>query len=168
MPKNHHQTPPGRIALDRFLPYRLSVLSNTVSGAIARLYAERFDLTMAEWRVMAVLGMAPGLSASQVCERTRMDKVQVSRAVRRLLAAGRLERAIDPADQRRSVLRMSPRGEAIYGQVAPLARVSEGELLDILSERELRALDGLLDKLQRRADDLAAGARSGAEAVTSR
>ena len=31
--------------LDRFLPYRLSVLTNRVSNAIARHYSERFDLT---------------------------------------------------------------------------------------------------------------------------
>ena len=40
--------------LERFLPYRLSVLSNTVSSRIAKSYA-RFQLTIPEWRVMAVL-----------------------------------------------------------------------------------------------------------------
>ena len=49
-----------RLALDAFVPYRLSVLTNQVSSAIARHYADRFGLTIPEWRVMAVLGDTPG------------------------------------------------------------------------------------------------------------
>ncbi len=57
-----HAANGARLELDEFVPYRLSVLSNRVSGAIARQYTERFGLTMAEWRVMAVLGGSPGLA----------------------------------------------------------------------------------------------------------
>ena len=64
-----------RLELERFLPYRLSVLTNRISDAIARQYSERFDLTAAEWRVMAALGNTPGLSSSEVAARTAMDKV---------------------------------------------------------------------------------------------
>ena len=67
------------------MPYRLSVLTNRVSNAIARHYSERFSLSIPEWRVIAVLGQTPGLSAREVAERTAMDKVQVSRAVQSLL-----------------------------------------------------------------------------------
>ena len=51
------------LELERFLPYRLSVLSNTVSQAIADIYERRFELSITEWRVMAVLGRFEGLSA---------------------------------------------------------------------------------------------------------
>lgn len=73
--------------LDDFIPYRLSVLSNRISRSVAALYAERFGLTIPEWRVMAVLGLeetrAGCVCANTVAERTEMDKVQVSRAVAR-------------------------------------------------------------------------------------
>ncbi len=39
------------LELDEFLPYRLSLLSNTVSAAIASSYVERFELTIPEWRI---------------------------------------------------------------------------------------------------------------------
>lgn len=65
---------PRPLGLDTFLPYRLSVLANTVSSAFARLYADRFDLTIPEWRVMAVLGSQAPLSAGEVAARTAMDK----------------------------------------------------------------------------------------------
>ena len=70
--------------LAAFLPYRLSVLANTISRSFARLYAARFDLTIPEWRVMAVLGAYAPLSAGDVAARTAMDKVGVSRAVARM------------------------------------------------------------------------------------
>ncbi len=142
------------LMLDAFLPYRLSVLANSVSRAIARLYAERFDLTIPEWRVMAVLGSCAPLSANQVAERTAMDKVRVSRAVARLLRSGRIDRRPDAADRRRSVLRLSRQGNDIYREIVPLARAVESKLVTALDTDERRALDDVMRKLQARARDL--------------
>lgn len=137
----------ARLDLDQFLPYRLSVLSNAISQAIAREYAARFDLGVTEWRVMAVLGLNPGLSASEVAERTAMDKVAVSRAVARLVAAGRVKRELHGADRRRSVLRLSEAGFAIYDQVVPIALGHERQLLAQLGDGDRAALDRILAKL---------------------
>ncbi len=117
------------LELDRFIPYRLSVLSNLVSRAFAQLYAERFDLAIAEWRVLAVLGIAAPLSASEVCERTAMDKVRVSRAVQSLLASGLIERGISADDRRRASLTLTRRGEAINAENAGRLRLSKGALV---------------------------------------
>ena len=70
-----------KLHLEGFLPYRLSVLSNTVSSAIAAAYFANFGLSIPEWRIVAVLAANPGLSAAEVTARTAMDKVAVSRAV---------------------------------------------------------------------------------------
>ena len=139
--------PPAPLELEGFLPYRLSVLSNRVSSAIARVYSERFALGVTEWRVMAVLGRYPGLSASEVAQRTAMDKVAVSRAVASLLEAGRLQREIHDDDRRRSVLRLSAQGQAIYREVAPLAIAFEQRLLAGMDAAERALLFRLLDRL---------------------
>ena len=138
------------LELDRFLPYRLSVLSNRISQDIARLYAERFGLGITQWRILAVLGRYPDLSATDVAERTAMDKVAVSRAVAALLEAGLLRRRPHGQDRRRSVLELSARGYRVYDQVAPLALAYEKRLLDGLDEAERRVLLGLLDRLDER------------------
>jgi DNA-binding MarR family transcriptional regulator len=145
---------PGTIDLDRFLPYRLSVLTNLVSGTIADAYQRRFGLSIPEWRVLAVLARYPGLSAAEVAERTRMDAVAVSRAVARLLGAGRLRRAVSRDDRRRSVLSVSAAGAAVYRAVAPLALGYERELLASLDAPERAALDRALDVLTARAQAL--------------
>lgn len=133
--------------LDQFTPYRLSVLTNRVSSAIARHYSGRFNLSIPEWRVMAALGQTPGLSARQVAERTAMDKVQVSRAVQSLLAAKRLTRDTHRDDGRVSQLTLSPGGLAIYKELVPVALDLEREFLSVLNAREREMLDRLLTKL---------------------
>ncbi len=137
----------AELDLEHFLPYRLSVLSNRISSAIAREYSQRFGLTVTEWRVMAVLGRYPGLSANKVALRTAMDKVAVSRAVARLLDSGRIEREFDDDDRRRSVLRLSEAGYTVYDEVAPLALDFERHLLGDMSAQERELLFGLLDRL---------------------
>jgi DNA-binding MarR family transcriptional regulator len=135
------------LELERFLPYRLSVLSNTVSRAIADLYERQFALSVTEWRVMAVLGRYDGLAAREVAERTAMDKVAVSRALARLIAAGRVRRLTAAHDRRQSVLRLTPRGWKVYDDVAPLALEHERRLLAHLDVDEQRWLMRILDKL---------------------
>lgn len=137
------------LELERFLPYRLSILSNRISQAIAREYQQRFDLTMTEWRVIAVLARfdGAGLSAREVAERTEMDKVAVSRALARLVEAKRVVRRTHDGDKRRSVLLLSAKGWKIHDVVAPLAREHERELLARLDADERRVLQRVLDKL---------------------
>ena len=137
------------LELERFLPYRLSILSNRISQAIARDYQSRFDLSMTEWRVMAVLARydGEGLSASEVAARTEMDKVAVSRALTRLVEARRVSRRAHDGDKRRSVLRLSAAGWKVHDTVAPLARAHERSMLARLDPDEQRALLAILDKL---------------------
>lgn len=134
--------------LSEFLPYRLSVLSNRISRAIADQYEEAFQLNLAEWRVMAVLGEENGLSAGQVAKRTAMDKVAVSRAVGKLLDADRIVRYFSEKDRRRSILSLSESGHDIYSQIVPIALEYEKKLMKQLTKEEHKLLDSLLEKLQ--------------------
>lgn len=144
LPAEH---PHAVLELERFLPYRLSVLSNRVSQTIAHLYDQRFGLAITEWRIMAVLGRFSDLSAGEVAERTAMDKVAVSRAVARLLERNLLVRDIHSDDRRRSVLALSEVGYTVYDEVAPIALGCEQRLLATLDDQERVILDRLLSKL---------------------
>jgi DNA-binding MarR family transcriptional regulator len=135
------------LELEKFLPYRLSVLSNTVSQAIAREYEDRFQLSVTEWRVLAVLGRYDGLAARDVAERTAMDKVAVSRAVAELMKDGRVRRATADHDKRQSVLSLSAKGRKVYNEVAPLALQHEQRLLAHLDAEEQQWLGRIIEKL---------------------
>ncbi len=143
-----------RLKLETFLPYRLSILSNTISGAIATAYAERFDLSIPEWRVMAVVGRSPGLSAIEVAEKTLMDKVAVSRAVAKLLKTGRLAREFADQDRRRSILSLTDVGNDVHAEVAALALDYEKQLLAGIDPDDVARLDTLVETLLRQARQL--------------
>ena len=138
------------LILEDFLPYRLAILSHTVSTLIARVYDKRFGLTIPEWRVIAIVGRFPGLSAVEVAERTVMDKVAVSRAVSKLIKNGRIDRQFADADRRRSILNLSDKGRQLHDEVAPLALQMEADLLEGLTEEEIEFLDRVIDKLYKK------------------
>jgi DNA-binding MarR family transcriptional regulator len=136
-----------RLILERFLPYRLSILSNRVSRAIAARYARTFNLTIPEWRIIAVLGRRPGLTARDVAEATEMDKVAVSRAVAKLVAARRVSAEVHDEDARAQSLTLTVQGEALHARIAPMALESEQRLLTALSASERAQFDALIDRL---------------------
>lgn len=139
------------LVLESFLPYRLSFLTNIISQDLARLYGEKFDLTPHEWKVLANLKRHKDMSAAEVAEKTALDKVAVSRAVRTLGDKGLVNKIFSPEDRRRSVLNLTEKGTAIYHQIEPLVVGYERDLLASLDLTELTQLDQLLTKLTARA-----------------
>lgn len=142
------------LILEDFLPYRLSITSHTVSTNIARVYEKRFGVSIPEWRVIAVLGRYPGLSAVEVADRTLMDKVAVSRAVTKLIKNGRIDREFADADRRRSILNLSEEGRKVHNEIAPLALDFERQLLQDISEDDYQTFLAVLEKLLEKAEQL--------------
>jgi len=140
------------LALEEFLPYRLSVLSSLVSRSLARMYERRFGISAGEWRVLANLARFGPLSANGVCDRSAMDKVQVSRAVAKAVDAGLIDRSVDPYDRRRSVLSLTPKGQAIHDEIVPMAEDFESYLQDALTQEERDSLGEMLNRLISRAN----------------
>ena len=135
------------LELEKFLPYRLSILAQLVSESLHDLYAAPFGLSVTQWRVMAALGRFAPLNASDVGQRIVMDKVAVSRAVAALMKRGLAERATDRDDRRRATLRLSARGRAMHARIVPLALEYERRLYEAFSAEERRSFDALSDRL---------------------
>lgn len=144
------------LRLRAFLPYRLSVLSNRVSRMIARDYAERFDLSVPQWRVVAILAEHGELTATGVAEAGQMDKVAVSRATKTLIDRALVRRQPSQDDGRMAVLALTKPGEALFAQIAPLALEREAQLLAALSDDQQAVLDAALATLDARMGELEA------------
>ncbi|CEJ47454.1 MarR family transcriptional regulator [Xanthomonas phaseoli pv. phaseoli] len=144
---SHPPQHPVLLNLEQFLPYRLSVLSNRISSNIAKVYGDRYGMAIPEWRVITILALYPGSSASEVSDRTAMDKVAVSRAVARLLERGFIRRETHGDDRRRSMLALSPAGRQVYETVAPLVNEMEQRLMSVFSAEEQQVLEKLIDRL---------------------
>jgi DNA-binding MarR family transcriptional regulator len=140
--------------LQVFLPYRLAVVSEAVSRSLAAVYAERFNLSRDEWRVLAALALRNDIKSTELAALTTLDKMQVSRALTRMERDGLLEREPDPSDRRNLIVRLLPAGRALYRKIVPMARAREAYLLESLDPQERATLSSALDKLLERARQL--------------
>ena len=104
-----------------------------------------------------MLGEGRPLSAVEIVRRTAIDKGRVSRTLASLLRRGLVAREADAFDARRTMLRLSLKGRALYRRVVPLAAARERALLAVLTAPERRQLERLLAKLHERAEAMFAG-----------
>lgn len=137
----------AELDLEGFLPYRLSNLAERISQALSSIYAEQFDLTIAQWRIVAWLQQERTLTAKRICQLTAMDKARVSRAVSQLLERELIERHRDPTDQRTLWLSLAPAGLNLLDELIPRALDWEAQLVETLSAAEYRDLFRLLAKV---------------------
>ncbi len=135
------------LSLDRSAFLKLLVLVNLTARPFGRLYARRYKITLAEWRVMFTLAGHPGAAAADVAETLGLDKMAVSRAIRSLERSGHLKRVTDDKDQRRAALNLTPKGLAVFNQIAPGGLEREATLFGVLDAQERRAFIVTLDKL---------------------
>ncbi len=137
----------GTLSLQQFLPYRLSVLSNRISDSLANKYRKRFGINVHEWRILSALGEEKKLSAVAITNRIAMDKVTVSRAVKRLIEKGLIIKGLDSKDQRSYALALSVDGIKMYQQLVPIALAHEQEVIANLTSKDKENLLELLLKL---------------------
>lgn len=138
----------GSLRLEAFLPYRLSVASNAVSGLIARAYRERFGLSVPDWRLVAILHDHPGSTQQDLVRLTLMDKVAVSRSAGALERRGLIGRRADCADGRAWRLELTPAGHDLHAHIAPLAQALETRLLADLPPDDVPRLHAMLRTLE--------------------
>ena len=135
------------LVLDDFLPYRLSITTNLVSGVIARSYEALFGLSIPEWRLIAIIAEEGEATQRRIGQRSWMDKVTVSRAAIALVERGLLDRHKNPSDGRSHMLALSETGKTLYAAVAPKAIELEKRLFASFDPSELERLTAMLKRI---------------------
>ncbi|MCC2111864.1 MAG: winged helix-turn-helix transcriptional regulator [Hyphomicrobiales bacterium] len=138
------------LRLENFLPYRLHMLADVVSQALARIYSQRFGLSVPEWRVIATLGQFDETTATTIVSHSRMHKTKVSRAVSALVEKGLVARKSNADDLREAFLRLTDRGWKVYRELIPEALGFAERLTEGLAPAERELLDRLMDRLIQR------------------
>ena len=135
------------LTLEKFLPYRLSVVAAVISQALARTYSTRFGINIPEWRVMATVGEFRSVTAKAIGQHAYMSKVKVSRAAAALAARDLIAREANTDDLREAFIVLTPKGKAMYEEIVPLALDYVRQLTSAFSSHERAALDEAIDKL---------------------
>jgi DNA-binding MarR family transcriptional regulator len=127
--------------------YRIGLWANFYTVPVFAEIERRFGLLRDENNILFCLTHYGSLTARSICEVTARPKNSVSRAVERLLGAGLIRRETDPADRRKGVLTITPKGREILAQTSVLFQEREALMLRRLNAADRRTLDRLLTKL---------------------
>ncbi|OSZ74145.1 hypothetical protein CAP37_01330 [Hydrogenophaga sp. IBVHS1] len=131
--------------------YQIWVLTNLTAKPFIVRFGERFDLNLTDWRILLTLADKPGITAQGLADYTGLDKMSVSRVVRKLEAQDRLVRENSEADRRSFHLNLTEAGWAVYEEIAVAAIERETQVYAGLSAAEVKTLHELLGKLSVRA-----------------
>ena len=117
------------LLLDGFLPYRTARLATALSRRLAERYEARFEISVAEWRVIVHLTQESEISIRDIYTRVDMDRARVTRAVQRLQARGLVSKLVNESDRRLIRLALTDSGRQMANEIAGIAARFEAELL---------------------------------------
>jgi DNA-binding MarR family transcriptional regulator len=145
----------SNLNIDEFLTFRLTRLANALRTNLTKRYLEEFDLSIPEWRLLALVTRFSPVRFSELTSRSSMDKGQVSRTLQVMTKRGLIKMKVVKQRGSRSaaalaapvIVSVAPKGKAMYRQVLPVARQRQAEILRQLSETERLSLYGVLDRL---------------------
>lgn len=102
------------------------------------------ELTPTQWAALVKLRDTGGASQNQLGRLTAMDPATIQGVVRRLEERQLVERAADPDDRRRSLLKLTDAGTALVDRLRGDAHAVSQSILEPLSVEERQTLLRLL------------------------
>ena len=118
---------------------------------VLRLTAQQTQLasgiSAAQLFVLQQLGSDAHLSLNELATRTLTDRSSVADVVDRLVTQGLVVRAVDPADRRRALVRITPSGRRMLARVPDAPTTALIVALKKLTAAERRALARSLDRV---------------------
>lgn len=130
--------------IENTLTFRLLVAANRVGQPFAAQFGRRLGITLTQWRCVMALAIEPGASGEAVARRMGMEKMTVSRALKRLHDLGHAERE---GPHNRGAWRLSASGWALVDEIMPAALARDRAALAGVSEEQRQGLVTVLDRL---------------------
>lgn len=134
--------------LETFLPYRLNVAAAMVSYLIAERCLEPAGITLPQWRIMSMLGEEGSVGQARFVQRSAMDKITISRAVRGLSDRGLVVSTVSAGDRRARLLSLTGKGRLLLRSLSSQARAIERELLARAGEQDGVELGARLRRIE--------------------
>ncbi len=147
---------PTTLDLGDYLPY----LVNRVGSVIAEQFGDEalksHHLSIAMWRVMAVVAASGGLRQIDLADLTSTDSSTLSRLVTRLVRMRLVTRGRSAKSNREVSVELSAKGKVLVARLIPIARQYEAAAIAGLSREELdvvkRCLKRVYDNMKSRSD----------------
>ncbi|MEM7472602.1 MAG: MarR family winged helix-turn-helix transcriptional regulator [Pseudomonadota bacterium] len=145
---------PQLAQLSGFLTYRISRLHQKLNSQATKILAAKVGVTLNQWRMIAFIGGAETVTASELVRYTAMDKGLVSRNVKSLIQDGLVASTGDGKDSRVHLLSLTPKGKKVFDLALPTMRKRQKQLQSNLSDDDVKRLRDMLDILELAAEDI--------------
>ena len=155
-----------RLDFSEYLPYLINRVGWLLVIDFGQNTLARHHLSIAMWRVLAVLANDDGQRQIDVAVSTSIDVSTLSRVVTRLVKMSLVTRTRSATNSREVVVRLTPKGAAVLARVIPHAVALERTAMAGVSAKDLGVVRRSLRRMyQNLAASVATGARSAAPAV---
>jgi DNA-binding MarR family transcriptional regulator len=135
--------------------YRLLKLSNLISGPFFAADAVRYRISLNELRVLMTLAPLRQAASHELAALAGMHPMNVSRAVAALRRHDRVVQQPDPANRRRKLLKLTPRGWTLYRHLLPHVGEVAAQVFRDLTRGEIAQLSRLIDMMTARLEHAA-------------
>lgn len=129
------------------LSYRIHQLANALSRGAALRYRWDFDVSLMEWRILALLGDFAPLTLTDLARQGGLDKGLASRAVSGLVERGLVRRSTSREDARELALGLTAPGHKAFRGLMRAACERDDSFLGALSAEERVVVDRAILKL---------------------
>jgi DNA-binding MarR family transcriptional regulator len=133
--------------LSEHLPY---LINRVGSALVARFSADALTaarLSVASWRVLAVLSSNGGLRQTDLAEMTSIDASTLSRLITRLVHDDLVRRTRSKTDSREVAVALTPKAKALLRKLVPVALGLQDTATKNLSKRDLATLKRVLRQI---------------------
>lgn len=138
---------PDPFNMSDFLPYLLNQAADELSLEFQKIYRGRYGMLRTEWRVLFHLGHYGAMTAKEICDRARLHKTKVSRAVAALEDKRYLARYVRARDRRHAELRLTPKGVQVFEILRAEAQAYDARVRARLTQAEAEVLNRCLRRL---------------------
>ncbi len=131
---------------------KLNVVNVKMSRQIGQAVQKLANLRLPEWRILALLAEAGSLSQADIRNQIGMDKGQISRTVKNMLANELVVNESGSAKTRNVRLSLTEKGVGVHEQVGVMMEKRNAELLGALSPEQKVSLFEGLERIEQAVD----------------
>ena len=138
---------PHKLDLADYLPYLVNRVGAVIAEQFGAAALKPHRLSIAMWRVMAVLASGGGRRQIDLAVLTSIDVSTLSRLITRLVRMGLVTRSRSMSSNREVAVKLSAKGRALVIRLIPIARAYERAAIAGLSTDELAVVKRCLRRI---------------------
>ncbi len=112
-----------------------------------QLRAHGHKITIDQWLTIKAILENPGITQQELAEKIFKDNASVTRIIEILVQSGYLNREINPADRRKTILSVTHEGLSIIGKVQSLVVENRNTALAGIAAKDIETTNHVLQQI---------------------